>query len=65
MMDIISGSKYHFISTVLVTSRLSESAQLQTLLEIGIGRHIEVVVFSEKEILGFAYNILTDSFTNF
>ena len=41
------------------------SAQLQELLQTGIGKHIEVVGFSEKEILEFACSILADFFTNF
>ena len=41
-------------ATVIVTIRPSASAQLQTLLQVGIGKHIEVVGFSEKEILEFA-----------
>ena len=53
-MDIISGSKYLPKATVLITSRPSASAQLQALLQTGIGKHIEVVGFSEKEILEFA-----------
>ena len=63
--DIISGSKYLPKATVLVTSRPSASAQLQALLQTGIGKHIEVVGFSEKEIFEFALSILADSFTNF
>ena len=65
VMDIISGSKYLPKATVLVTSRPSASAQLQSLLQAGIGKHIEVVGFSEKEILEFAHSILADFFTNF
>ena len=64
VMDIVSGSKLPK-ATVLVTSRPSASAQLQALLQTGIGKHIEVVGFSEKEILEFAHSILDDSFTNF
>ena len=64
VMDTIKGSKLPK-ATVLVTSRPSASAQLQTLLQTGIGKHIEVVGFSEKEILEFAHSILADSFTNF
>ena len=64
VMDTIKGSKLPK-ATVLVTSRPSASAQLETLLQTGIGKHIEVVGFSEKEILEFAHNILADSFTNF
>ena len=65
VMDIIRGSKYLPKATVLVTSRPSASAQLQLLLQTGIGKHIEVVGFSEKEILEFAHSILGDSLTNF
>ena len=64
VMDIISGSKLPK-ATVLVTSRPSASAQLQELLQTGIDKHIEVVGFSEKEILEFAHSVLADSFTNF
>ena len=42
VMDIISGSKLPK-ATVLVTSRPSASAQLLSLLQTGIGKHIEVV----------------------
>ena len=65
VMDIIRGFLYLPRATVLVTSRPSASAQLQGLLQTGIGKHIEVVGFSEKEILEFAHSILADSFTNF
>ena len=67
VMDIISGSKYLPKATVLVTSRPSASAQLQALLQTGIGKRIEVVGFSEKEILEFAYSVLGDAniFTDF
>ena len=67
VMDIISGSKYLPKATVLVTSRPSASAQLQKLLQTGIGKHIEVVGFSEKEILEFAHSVFCDSnlFTDF
>ena len=66
VMDIISGSKLPK-STVLVTSRPSASAQLQALLQTGIGKHIEVVGFSEKESLEFAHSVFGDNnlFTNF
>ena len=64
VMDIIRGSKLPK-ATVLVTSRPSASAQLQSLLLTGIGKHIEVVGFSEKEIFEFAHSILADSFINF
>ena len=67
VMDIISGSRYLPKATVLVTSRPSASAQLQKLLQTGIGKHIEVVGFSEKEILEFAHSAFCDSnlFTDF
>ena len=65
VMDIISGSKYLPKATVIITSRPSASAQLQALLQTGIGKHIEVVGFSEKEIFEFAHSILADCFTNF
>ena len=65
VMDIISGFKCLPKATVLVTGRPSVSAQLQSLLQTGIGKHIEVVGFSEKEIFEFAHSILADSFTNF
>ena len=58
VMDIISGSKYLPKATVLVTSRPSASAQLQERLQTGIGKHIEVVGFSEKESLEFARSVL-------
>ena len=67
VMDIISGSKYLPKATVLVTSRSSASAQLRTLLQSAIGKHIEVVGFSEKENFNFAYSVLVDTnlFTDF
>ena len=65
VMDIISGTTYLPKATVLVTSRPSSSAHLQELLQTGIGKHIEVVGFSEKEILKFAHSILANFFTNF
>ena len=67
VMDIISGSRYLPKATVLVTSRPSASAQLWTLLQSAIGKHIEVVGFSEKEIFNFAYTVLGDTnlFTDF
>ena len=65
VMDIIRGFLYLPRATVLVTSRPSASAQLQSLLQTGIGKHIEVVGFSEKEILEFAHSILADSFPSF
>ena len=61
VMDIISGSKYLPSATVLVTSRPSTSAELQTLLETAIDKHIEVVGFSEKEIFKFAHSVLGDT----
>ena len=60
VMDIISGSKYLPKATVLVTSRPSASAQLQAFLQTGIGRHIEVVGFSEREIFEFAHSLLAN-----
>ena len=67
VMDIISGSNYLPKATVVVTSRPSASAQLQALLQTSIGKHIEVVGFSEKEIFDFAQSVFsdTDLFTNF
>ena len=67
VMDVIRGSKYLPKATVLVTSRPSASAQLQGLLQTGIGKHIEVVGFSEKEILEFAHSVFGDTnlFTEF
>ena len=67
VMDIISGSKYLPKATVLVTSRPSASAQLQALLQTGIGKHVEVVGFSEKEIFEFAHSVFGDTnlFTDF
>ena len=65
VMDIIRGALYLPRATVLVTSRPSASAQLQSLLQTGIGKHIEVVGFSEKEIFTYADSILADLFANF
>ena len=61
VMDIISGSKYLPKATVLVTSRPSASAKLQALLQTGIGKHIEVVGFTEEEILEFAQNVFCNT----
>ena len=60
-MNIICGSKYLPSATVLVTSRPSASAQLQTLLKTAIDKHIEVVGFSEKDIFNFAHSVLGDT----
>ena len=60
VLDIIDGSTFPK-ATVLVTSRPSASAQLQSLLQSGIGKHIEVVGFSEKEIFEYAESIFTKS----
>ena len=67
VMDIIRGSTHLPKATVLVTSRPSASAQLQNLLQTGIGKHIEVVGFSEKEIFEFAHSVFGDTnlFTDF
>ena len=59
-MDIIGGSQYLPKATVLVISRPSASAQLQSLLQTGISKHIEVVGFSEK-IFGFAQSVFGNS----
>ena len=56
--DIISGSTYLPRATVLVTSRPSATAQLQSLFQTGIGKHIEIVDFSEKEIHECAESVL-------
>ena len=52
--DIISGSTYLPRATVLVTSRPSATAQLQSLFQTSIGKHIEIVGFSEREIHEYA-----------
>ena len=67
VMDIISGYNCLPKATVLVTSRPSALAELETLLQAGIGRHIQVLGFSEKEILGFAQSVFNDTnlFTEF
>ena len=65
VMDLIGSSKYLPKATVVVTSRPSASAQLQALLQTCIGKHIEVVGFSEKEIFEFAHSVLGNVFTNF
>ena len=61
VMDIISGSEYLPKATVLVTSRPSASAQLQSHLQSSIGKHIEVVGFTEKEILEYASGVFTNA----
>ena len=61
VMDIIRGSKFLPKATVLVTSRPSASAQLQVLLQTGIGKKIEILGFSEKEIFEFAHSVLGDT----
>ena len=56
--DIISGSAYLPRATVLVTSRPSATAQLQSLFQTSIGKRIEIVGFSEKEIHEYAESVL-------
>ena len=56
--DIISGSAYLPKATVLVTSRPSATAQLKSLFQTSIGKRIEVVGFSEKEIHEYAESVL-------
>ena len=56
--DIISGSSYLPRATVLVTSRPSATAQLQSLFQTSIGKRIEIVGFSEKEIHEYAESVL-------
>ena len=56
--DIISGSTNLPKATVLVTSRPSATAQLQSMFQTGIGKHIEVVGFSEKKIHDYAKSVL-------
>ena len=56
--DIISGSAYLPRATVLVTSRPSATAQLQSLFQTGIGKRIEIVGFSHKEIHEYAESVL-------
>ena len=55
--DIISGSAYLPKATVLVTSRPSGTAQLHLLFQTSIGKHIEIVGFSEKEIHEYAESV--------
>ena len=56
--DIISGSSYLPKATVLVTSRPSATAQLQSLFQTSIGKRIEIVGFSEKEVQEYAESVL-------
>ena len=56
VMEVISGT-YLPKATVLVTSRPSATAKLQAVSQADIGKHIEVVGFSEKEIRLFAESI--------
>ena len=56
--DIISGSSYLPRATMLVTSRPSATAQLQSLFQTSIGKRIEIVGFSEKEIHEYAESVL-------
>ena len=56
--DIISSSTYLPRATVLVTCRPSATAQLQSLFQTGIGKHLEIVGFSEKEIHEYAESVL-------
>ena len=56
--DIISGSAYLPKATVLVTSRPSATAQLKSLFQTSIGKRIEVVGFSDKEIHEYAESVL-------
>ena len=56
--DIISGSSYLPRATVLLTSRPSATVQLQSMFQPSIGRHIEIVGFTEKEIHEYAESVL-------
>ena len=56
--DIISGSSYLPKATVLVTSRPSATVQLQSFFQTSIGKHIEIVGFSHKEIHEYAESVL-------
>ena len=55
--DIISGYSYLPRATVLVTSRPSDTAQLDSLFQTSIGKHVEIVGFSDKEILEYAESV--------
>ena len=54
--DVISGS-YLPKATVLVTSRPSATAKLLSVCQARVGKHIEVVGFSDKEIQEYAESI--------
>ena len=54
--DVISGS-YLPKATVLVTSRPSATAELLSVCQARVGKHIEVVGFSDKEIQEYAESI--------
>ena len=56
MAEVISGS-YLPKATVLVTSRPSATAQLLSVCQAHVGKHIEVVGFSGKEIQEYAESI--------
>ena len=61
VMDIINGSKYLPKATVVVTSRPSVSSELQQHLRATSSKHIEIVGFTENEIIEFASSVLGDS----
>ena len=54
--EVISGS-YLPKATVLVTSRPSATAELLSVCQAHVGKHIEVVGFSDKEIQEYAESI--------
>ena len=54
--EVISGS-YLPKATVLVTSRPSATAELLSVCQARVGKHIEVVGFSDKEIQEYAESI--------
>ena len=56
--DIISGSAYLPRATVLETSRPSATEHLHSLFQTSIGKHIEIVGFTVKEIHEYAESVL-------
>ena len=61
VMNIINGSEYLPKATVVVTSRPSVSSELRRILRATSSKHIEIVGFTENEIIEFASSVFGDS----
>ena len=64
MAEVISGS-YLLKATVLVTSRPSATAELLSVCQAHVGKHVEVVGFSEKERAFGSWSDLLVSFQKY